>query len=407
LPVIYGLCLTHQLKGAIIKMCKRNIMIGQKWIFAIVLSVLSVTSIAAELRCGWLENPTPANWWLNDREGSWTISAQGGYSVSDKSMDNLPKLNDNEYVRTNGNYGYACACLSVTTDKKNERILTIHKKGKQVLLKKCLEDRSIASHNKSENIYADHANADHTPYYIQVLTTSDVNKANKISNSLAQKGFKTAVTSVQGNNRILYRVRVGSYAGRDAVQAAQAKLKALFKGSKSIQSSIIINSRLEKTSAGQPVSSANVRKPVKPVVPTKITQPTQTQCYSQKVGQDLTIVQMTQAKNKISGYYAWVPKERDRGYGSFTGTITGKQIRAIHTLMIEGDIQTEELIFKRENNALIQGRGELVAQKDGSYRLKDPKKINWRDRLAKVDCRTVQEAINNAKEVQKIIRNKK
>lgn len=223
----------------------RKIMTYKKWLGGVVLSLFSLTAMAAEQRCGWLENPTPANWWLNDRDGSWTISAQGGYSVADKSMDNLPTLNDNEYVRTNGSYGYACVCLSVTTDKKNERILTIDKKGKQVLLKKCLEDRSIASHNKNDNIYADHANADDTPHYIQVLTTADANKANKIKNSLIQKGFNTAVTTFQQNKRKLYRVRVGAYAGRDAVGAAQAKLKALFKDSSSIQSSIIINSKLE------------------------------------------------------------------------------------------------------------------------------------------------------------------
>src|SRR5208283_1353890 len=32
----------------------------------------------AEERCGWLENPTPGNWWLKDAHGLWIISAQGG-----------------------------------------------------------------------------------------------------------------------------------------------------------------------------------------------------------------------------------------------------------------------------------------------------------------------------------------
>ena len=32
----------------------------------------------AEERCGWLENPTPGNWWLKDARGLWIISAQGG-----------------------------------------------------------------------------------------------------------------------------------------------------------------------------------------------------------------------------------------------------------------------------------------------------------------------------------------
>ena len=34
-----------------------------------------------ETRCGWFSNPTPANIWLYDREGEWTIGVQGGYQV--------------------------------------------------------------------------------------------------------------------------------------------------------------------------------------------------------------------------------------------------------------------------------------------------------------------------------------
>ncbi|WP_241975054.1 DUF4087 domain-containing protein [Paraburkholderia sp. BL17N1] len=28
-------------------------------------------------RCGWLQNPTPANWWLDDKDGIWTLSVMG------------------------------------------------------------------------------------------------------------------------------------------------------------------------------------------------------------------------------------------------------------------------------------------------------------------------------------------
>ncbi|MES2340837.1 MAG: DUF4087 domain-containing protein, partial [Pseudomonadota bacterium] len=26
-----------------------------------------------ELRCGWLQNPSPGNWWLFDNAGEWTV----------------------------------------------------------------------------------------------------------------------------------------------------------------------------------------------------------------------------------------------------------------------------------------------------------------------------------------------
>ena len=36
---------------------------------------------APERRCGWLQNPTPANWWLVDRDGEWILGVQGGYQA--------------------------------------------------------------------------------------------------------------------------------------------------------------------------------------------------------------------------------------------------------------------------------------------------------------------------------------
>jgi len=43
--------------------------------------ILSSYVFASELRCGWLQNPTPANQWLIDKDGTWDISLEGGYSA--------------------------------------------------------------------------------------------------------------------------------------------------------------------------------------------------------------------------------------------------------------------------------------------------------------------------------------
>ena len=110
------------------------------------LFILLTTSAvsASEYRCGWLENPSPSNFWLTDNAGTWYISMQGGYHVKDRYFNRLPKINPNEYVRTNANYGYSCACLSVKTNKKKRRITKIYKKGKSLLLKRCLEDPKLS-----------------------------------------------------------------------------------------------------------------------------------------------------------------------------------------------------------------------------------------------------------------------
>jgi uncharacterized protein DUF4087 len=78
---------------------------------------------APQTRCGWLQNPTPANWWLIDRDGEWLIGAQGGYQAP--GMDDMPDMSSGGWVEVNGHHGYGCACLSVTTDTRSRRIARI------------------------------------------------------------------------------------------------------------------------------------------------------------------------------------------------------------------------------------------------------------------------------------------
>jgi len=99
-----------------------------------------VAANAIETRCGWLQNPSPANLWLTDRHGSWTITAQGGYQAA--GTDNIPSMSNREYVTTNRSYGYACACLRVVADRNKMRIITIQS-GRQLPLKTCRQDPNL------------------------------------------------------------------------------------------------------------------------------------------------------------------------------------------------------------------------------------------------------------------------
>jgi hypothetical protein len=112
---------------------------------SIVLVMISFTSVAEEIRCGWLDNPTPANVWLVDKEGQWVISTQGlENSLSDQSMDLVYQAfkNERQYVRTNGNHGFSCACLTLETDKSDHSVTHVSE-SKQLDLKRCLEDTAI------------------------------------------------------------------------------------------------------------------------------------------------------------------------------------------------------------------------------------------------------------------------
>ncbi|MGJ7903596.1 DUF4087 domain-containing protein [Lysobacter sp. 1R34A] len=77
---------------------------------------------ALQNRCGWFINPTPANAWLEDRDGSWTIALQGGHQAD----GDWPEFAEKDFVHTNGaSYGYGCACMKVKADRKTMTVLRI------------------------------------------------------------------------------------------------------------------------------------------------------------------------------------------------------------------------------------------------------------------------------------------
>lgn len=109
-------------------------------LFLFAAAVLAAAAAPTERRCGWLENPTPANWWLTDRDGQWILGAQGGHQAD--GMDDLPDMSRRGWVRTNGYYGYGCACMTVATDRATRRITRIAA-ATPLPLRRCRADRRL------------------------------------------------------------------------------------------------------------------------------------------------------------------------------------------------------------------------------------------------------------------------
>ena len=76
---------------------------------------------AAETRCGWFSNPTPANASLHDREAEWIIGVQGGHQAD----GDWPEFSPKQWVETNVHYGYGCACMSVEVDGDSHHVIKI------------------------------------------------------------------------------------------------------------------------------------------------------------------------------------------------------------------------------------------------------------------------------------------
>lgn len=91
-----------------------------------------------ELRCGWFSNPTPANAWLIDKDGEWTIGIQGGYQAE----GDWPDISERQWVKTNVHYGYGCACIRASIDRKTERVIQI-KSGYGKTLAACRRDPAL------------------------------------------------------------------------------------------------------------------------------------------------------------------------------------------------------------------------------------------------------------------------
>lgn len=108
---------------------------------ALCTSLLAGSALAKETRCGWLQNPTPGNLWLDDSQGTWVLSTQGSDEEA-LGMENIGDFSTRDYVQTNGNYGYACACMDVETDAAADRITAVYS-FRQLPLAKCTKDKAL------------------------------------------------------------------------------------------------------------------------------------------------------------------------------------------------------------------------------------------------------------------------
>lgn len=273
---------------------KRKIIRGSLLGFCLLIGFQSVAN--AEYRCGWLDNPAAGEYQFTDKSASWTIRSRRGYQLPANSLKNLPEPLESEYVRSNGRFGYSCACLSVTTDASSKRITSILHKGKQVLLKRCLEDKTIVgrqsitlrfpkpakavsnpislksvarpsgsytdtpviagrsnaevgsgyydepkpSGNTNINKSQSSAKGRAKSHYIQVIVTSIPAKAKRLKKSYDKAGFKTIVSEIKRKNKLLHKVKIGPYPSRRAVLNSQIKLRKLFKKDQGVQKSIIV-----------------------------------------------------------------------------------------------------------------------------------------------------------------------
>ena len=102
-------------------------------------SLAAAPAARAARRCGWLVNPTPANWWLTDSEGQWILATQGADQAP--GMDEMPDMSTAGWVETNGHYGYGCACMTIEADADGTVTRVADAQPKP--LRQCRSDRKL------------------------------------------------------------------------------------------------------------------------------------------------------------------------------------------------------------------------------------------------------------------------
>ena len=99
----------------------------------------AAASQTAQRLCGWIENPTPANWWLTDARGQWIINTQGGRQAD----GDTPTFKDNQWVKTQPDgYGYGCGCIDAVVEVKDKAVVKI-KMARALPLATCRRDKAL------------------------------------------------------------------------------------------------------------------------------------------------------------------------------------------------------------------------------------------------------------------------
>jgi hypothetical protein len=79
--------------------------------------------------------------WFYDRDGEWTIGVQGGYQLQNLNWP-WPAFKRGQWVRTNGDHGYGCACFQMRVNKQTMDVLEI-KTSRARPLVTCRRDPSL------------------------------------------------------------------------------------------------------------------------------------------------------------------------------------------------------------------------------------------------------------------------
>lgn len=120
-----------------------------------------------------------------------------------------------------------------------------------------------------------------------------------------------------------------------------------------------------------------------------VEEPVVKECYSAIIKKDTISLSLSVKDSSLEEgelYYNFF--EKDKNYGTLTGTFKGDTLFADYTFMSEGKSSVREVVFLKKGNAFIEGYGD-VEEKDNKTVFKDKKKLSFDGKivLSKTDCK--------------------
>ncbi len=124
------------------------------------------------------------------------------------------------------------------------------------------------------------------------------------------------------------------------------------------------------------------------VIPPKVevrSSPDITGCYMKITGRDTAILMLEQKGNMITGKMLYDNYEKDGSHGTVKGTEDKEIIKLWYDFTSEGMHSVMEVYFKKADERLLRGMGDMEAKTDTTYFISG---INYSDKEAftKVNC---------------------
>lgn len=115
-------------------------------------------------------------------------------------------------------------------------------------------------------------------------------------------------------------------------------------------------------------------------------------CFLRVLQRDTLVAHLQQNGNAITGKLTFDNFEKDGSTGTVKGTLEGDILKLIYTFRSEGMNSVMEVYFKKQDDKLIRGTGEINVKGDTAY-FTQPRNISYEgdDVLRKVACAELDE----------------